>query len=373
MTIDERFNLITRNLQEVLTEEDLRYFLENDIPLKHYIGFELSGKLHIGSGLMTMIKYKDFMDAGIDSTIFLADWHAWINDKLGGDMDVIQGVGVRYFEEAFRACMKCVGGDADQVKFVQGSKLYEGNDRYWETVLHVAKNTTLSRVQRSISILGRKEGESVDFSKLIYPVMQVADVFVQGLSIAHAGMDQRKAHVVMRDVADKVPEYTGLPDKRKPIALHHHLILGLGKPPKEAQNGEITNEMWTDMKMSKSKPDTAVFLTDSPEDIERKISKAYCLEGDTKFNPILDWTEHLVFPIKGSLTIEREEKYGGDKEYVSYSDLEKDFTSKKLHPVDLKKALAKSLIDILKPAREHFASGKPKELLEEMQSLVITR
>ena len=373
MTVDERFNLITRNLEEIITEDDLRYFLENDIPLKHYIGFELSGQLHIGSGLVTMIKYKDFIDAGVDATIFLADWHAWINDKLGGDMEVIQGVGVRYFKEAFKACMKCVGGNSDDVRFLQGSELYRRNDRYWETVLNVSKSTTLSRIQRSISILGRKEGESVDFAKLIYPVMQVSDIFIQGLSLAHAGMDQRKAHVVMRDVADKVSEYTGLPDNRKPVALHHHLILGLGKPPKEAREGEINHEMWEEMKMSKSKPDTAVFITDSAEDIERKVGKAYCLEGDTNFNPILDWIEYLVFPIKGSFTVEREEKHGGNKEYSSYEDLEKDFVSKQLHPVDVKKALSTALIEILAPAREHFESGEAKGILEEMQSLVTTR
>ena len=59
-------------------------------------------------------------------------------------------------------------------------------------------------MQRSITILGRKEGEQHDFAKLIYPAMQAADIFALGVHIAQAGMDQRKAHVVARDVATKM-------------------------------------------------------------------------------------------------------------------------------------------------------------------------
>ncbi len=82
--------------------------------------------------------------------------------------------------------------------------------------------------------MGRKEGETVDFAKLIYPPMQVADIFIQGLTIAHAGMDQRKAHVIMRDVALNLrvrPLLDPASGKIKPVAIHHHLILGLQKPP----------------------------------------------------------------------------------------------------------------------------------------------
>jgi len=373
MNDKQKFELITRYLEETITEDDLKKLIESGEPMKHYIGLEISGQVHIGSGLVTMIKYKDFIESGMDAKIFLADWHAWINDKLGGNMQVIQGIGVRYFKEAFRAAMKCVGGNPNDVNFLIGSDLYNKNNAYWETLLHVSKNTTLSRIQRSISILGRKEGESVDFSQLIYPAMQVADVFVQGLNIVHAGMDQRKAHVVMRDVADKIPDFTNLAKGQKPIALHQHLVLGLGKPSKETLEEEVNEDAWADMKMSKSKPDTAVFLTDAPEDIERKIKNAYCPEGDIKVNPILDWAKHIIWPIHGSLSIEREEKHGGNKDYSKYEDLEKDFANKSLHPMDLKGALSKSLIGILAPAREHFADEKIAEILKEMQSLTTTR
>ena len=158
MSVDERMNLIKRNTDEVMTEEDLRELILGKTPLRHYIGFEISGKIHLGTGLMTMLKVKDFMDAGVDCSIFLADWHTWINDKLGGNPEIIKKVAVGYFKEGMKLSLKCVGGDPSKLKFVLGSDLYHNNDLYWATVIDVSKHTSLSRMQRSITIMGRKEG-----------------------------------------------------------------------------------------------------------------------------------------------------------------------------------------------------------------------
>ena len=154
-------------------------------------------------------------------------------------------------------------------------------------MVDVSKNTSLSRMLRSITIMGRKEGGSIDFAKLIYPPMQVADIFIQGINLPHAGIDQRKAQVIGRDVALKI-KAKSLLDKKgnkiKPVAIHHHLILGLGKPSVWPVPKEQLQELWSALKMSKSKPDTCIFIHDSPEEIKRKINKAFCLEGETEFN-----------------------------------------------------------------------------------------
>ncbi len=376
MDADRRFELITRNTEEVMTEEDLRKMLASGTKLKHYIGFEISGMIHLGTGLMCMSKVKDFMEAGADVSIFLADWHSWINDKLGGDIEAIQRVAVGYFKEGLKASMKCLGGDPEKIKFVLGTELYHNNDAYWQTVVDVSKNTTLGRMMRSITILGRKEGDSVDFAKLLYPPMQVADIFIQGVNLPHAGIDQRKAQVIARDVALKL-KVSPLVDKAgkriKPVAVHHHLLLGLGKPPEWPVDKSRLQEVWSALKMSKSKPDTAIFIHDSEEEIRRKIKKAFCPEGDVEFNPILDWARYLIFRDGGKLEIKRPEKFGGDVKYDSYKALEKDFAAKRLHPMDLKAAVAEDIIKMLTPAREHFSKGKPKEMLEELKRLTVTR
>jgi len=369
----KRFDLIKRGTQEIIGEDELKKRLESKAKLKHYIGFEISGKIHLGTGLITMLKVKDFLEAGVDCSIFLADWHTWINDKLGGNPEVIKKVAVGYFKEGMKASMKCVEGRPNRLKFVLGTNLYHNNDLFWATLIDVSKHTTLSRMQRSITILGRKEEGKVDFAKLIYPPMQVADIFVQKVNLVHAGMDQRKAHVVARDVANKL-SFCPLLDKNgeqiKPIAIHHALILGLGKPPAWPVPKDKVQDLWSAMKMSKSKPDTCIFIHDSEKEIKRKINKAFCPEKEVEFNPILDWAEKLIFPIEGMLEIMRPEQFGGTVMYNSCEKLKQDFKEGNLHPADLKNAVAYALIRILKPARDHFASGRPKKMLEDLEKLM---
>jgi tyrosyl-tRNA synthetase len=376
MKPEEKFELIKRNTAEILGEDKLKEMLKNKEPLKHYIGFEISGKIHLGSGLMCMSKVKDFIDAGVDCSIFLADWHSWINDKLGGDLETIKKIAVRYFKEGLKASLKCVGGDADKIKFILGSELYHNNDLYWQTMIDVSKHTSLSRMMRSITITGRKEGGNVDFAKLIYPPMQVADIFIQGINLPHAGMDQRKAEVIARDVSLKL---TSSPLKNskgeiiKPIAVHHNLVCGLGKPPVWPVPKDKLKDFLSELKMAKSKPDTCVFIHDSPEEIKRKMNKAFCMEKEIDFNPVLNWAKIICFSFRNKLKIKRQKKFGGDLTYKSYEDLENDFKQGKIHPLDLKNAVADIIIDILKPAREHFEKPEIKEMLREMEGLIATR
>src|SRR3989344_9367410 len=98
MTSEEKFKLITRNLEETLTEGELRALIESGTPLKHYIGFEISGKVHLGQGLLVMQFIKQFQDAGIETTVFLADWHTWLNKKLDGTLETARRLGRDYFE-----------------------------------------------------------------------------------------------------------------------------------------------------------------------------------------------------------------------------------------------------------------------------------
>jgi tyrosyl-tRNA synthetase len=374
MQINEKIELIIRNTEEVIQRDELEQYLADGQSLRHYIGFEISGKIHLGTGLMCMSKVKDFMDAGVTCSVFLADWHTWINDKLGGNMNVIREVAVGYFKEGLKASLKALGGDSEKLQFVLGSDLYHNNDKYWETVVEVSKNLTLARNLRSLSIMGRDAGEGIDFAKLIYPPMQVADIFIQGLNLVHAGMDQRKIHVVMRDVATKLdvcPVRDSGGNKVKPIAVHHHLLLGLQKPPIWPVPEDKLRDVWASAKMSKSKPDSAVFIHDSPEDIERKIMNAFCPLDNADYNPVLDWVRSLVFRnTPSAFIVERAEKYGGNIKFNSYNEVERSFLSGDLHPQDLKKSLVLFLVKLLLPVREHFEKSENKNLLSRMDELL---
>jgi tyrosyl-tRNA synthetase len=373
MTTDEKLKLITRNLEETLTEEELKDLIESGTPLKHYIGFEISGVPHLGSGLYLLMKIKDLVDAGVDCTIFIADWHTWINKKLDGNFETIHRLGRDFWKEAMIAGYMCVGGNPDDLHFVQGTDLYKEKPDFWATVVEVSQNTTLARMQRSITIAGKKEGETVDFALLLYPAMQAADIFTMQINLAHAGMDQRKAHAIAKDVAMQVktnPLKNSKGDQIKPVALHTHLLNGLAKPSIWPIPEEKTEEVKTALKMSKSIPGSAVFIFDTPEEIKQKVNNAFAPEGDISYNPVLDWAKHLIFyGGEGKLEIKRDEKWGGDLSYTSYEDLEKDYQEKKLHPQDLKAAVAEWLIEKLEPARKYFEDPTRKAALEEITAL----
>lgn len=357
-TFDEKLNLITRNCQEVLTAEDLKRLVESGEQINHYIGFEISGMVHLGTGLMSMGKIADFLKAGVKCKIFLADFHTYLNNKLGGDWDNIRWASENYFKEALIASLACYGVDEKEVEFVSGKKLYEDNPTHWETFMRVGKHVTLSRNLRSISIMGKKQGADVDMATLFYPPLQVADIFTMGINLAHAGIDQRKAHVIAREVGEKIGKWT-------PVAIHQNLIAGLTAPAPGTNDAES-------LKMSKSVPNSAIFVHDSPDEIKSKIAKAYGPPKETEFNPLINWVQTLVFwgDENGEFTVTRPEKFGGNKTYTKFGDLVDDYQNEKLHPMDLKNALAEWLIVKLEPARSRFEQPKQMAALDKMRSLM---
>ena len=375
LSVSERKALITRHTREILGESELDTLLALDRPIRHYIGFEISGQVHLGTGLACLMKVKDFIDAGLDCTIFLADWHSWINGKLGGDLEAIRAVANGYFTEALRAAFRCLGGDPDTLHFVLGSDFYASSSSYWATVVEVSRHVSLSRMLRSITILGRQEGEAVDFAKLLYPAMQVADIFSQRIDIGHAGADQRKAHVLARDVASKLRLDTEADgnSRMKPVAVHHHLLHSLQKPPPSIRSSQEKDDTWSQSKMSKSVPASAVFIHDSPDVIRAKVQRAFC-PPDPDFNPILNWTEHLVFA-GGELpfSIPRAAAHGGPLTLFSFDEVRNAYVTGDLHPSDLKDALSAFLIDLLAPVRAYFSDGSRAEMLADIERRTVPR
>jgi tyrosyl-tRNA synthetase len=355
--------------KEILTKKDLIKLLESGEAIRHYIGFEISGFIHIGTGLFCASKIADLQRAGIKVTIFLADWHSWINKKLGENWEAYRVVG-KYFDKTLRKLVAIFGGDEDTVDTIFGSELYHCNDDYWRLVIEVSKHTTLARVRRSITILGRKQGEAVSFGQLIYVPMQVADIFQIGVHIAHAGIDQRKAHVIAREVAPKITvKPLKLGDEIvKPVALHHELLLSLGLSKVPESKEELI-----DVKMSKSKPETAIFVHEDPESIKQKILKGFCPPREVEFNPIIQLAK-LVYREREEIVIPREQRYGGDLVLNGIQELLQVYKEGKLHPLDLKRAVAEEVANLLKPLSNWFESGEGKHLLEEAkQYLKITR
>jgi len=344
----DKLERLTANTEEIVTLQELKSALSKDKP-KGYIGFEPSGTVHIGWKICTN-KIKDFIECGFDFTVLLADWHAYINDKLGGDLEKIKLCG-KYMEDCFAA----MGVDKNKVKFVYASD-YVNDPKYWELVLRTSKATSLARVKRAMDIMGRDEEEAEkDLSKLFYPAMQVSDIFYLDVDVAYGGMDQRHAHMLARDVSKKI-------GKKSPAAIHTPLLTSL-------QAGGRMNAI--EVKMSKSKPDSMISIHDDPASVKKKISKAFCPEKQVEGNPILEICKFVIFPeLKGkSFLIERPQKFGGNLEFNSYKELE-DAYVKGLHPLDLKNATTSYINKILDPVHKYFEEHS--ENYNKMKNLGIT-
>ncbi len=341
MDVEKKLALITRiPVEEVVTEQELKELLETKSNPLAYDGFEPSGMAHLGTGLMRAQKIRDLQEAGVDFVLYLADWHAMINNKLGGDLERIQAAG-RYLIKVWET----LGVDTSKIKIRWASE-FVNDPEYWKKVISVSKNTTMKRMMRATTIMGRKEGELTDAAQVLYPAMQVADIFHMNIDICQLGMDQRKANMLARELAPKL-------GFKKPIVVSHHLIMGLQGPQR----------MEMDAKMSKSNPDSSILVHDSPEEIMRKISKAYCPEKEVESNPLMEYSKYLIFRgEEKSIEIKRPEKFGGNMEIHSYEELENVYKQGKLHPMDLKKMVAERLSILLKPARDYFE--KEPELLE---------
>ncbi|MFA6602466.1 MAG: tyrosine--tRNA ligase [Candidatus Shapirobacteria bacterium] len=358
MDTNTKVELIGRNCQEIITREDLVYLLDKGTPLSHYIGFEISGLVHLGTGYLSMGKIADFIAAGVKCRVFLADFHTFLNNKLGGNWENIRWASENYFKEALIGSLKCFGLRGDEVEFISGKQLYESNPQHWQNFMEIGKQVTLSRNLRSISIMGKKQGTDVDMATLFYPPLQVADIVTMGVNLAHAGMDQRKAHVIAREAIKKIPR-----NHMTPVAIHQNLIAGLSGPEAGTNDDES-------LKMSKSKPNSAIFVHDTPDEIRNKIKKAYGPPKIVEFNPLLNWVKTLVFwgSESGEFKIERPERFGGDVTYTTLAEIESDYRQDKLFPLDLKNGLAEWLIAKLEPARKHF-EGK-EEVITRMKELM---
>lgn len=360
MTTQEKLNIIKEVGEEIVTEEQLLKLIESGEQIVAYDGFEPSGSIHIAQGLLRAININKMTKSGAKFKMLVADWHAWANHKLGGDLDKIQVTG-KYFIEVWKSC----GMDLKNVEFVWASDLVK-KPGYWELVMKIAIAKNLPRIIRTVQIMGREETESLSASQIIYPLMQAADIFMLGANVTQLGMDQRKVNMLAREIAEDLGCV-------KPIVVSNHMLLGL-LPPDEKKDDENATDRAIRLKMSKSKPDSAIFMTDSPEDVQRKIKQAWCPEGDINENPVLEYFKYIVFEKTDKVVVTRKTEHGGNLEYSSYDGMEKDFASKALHPMDLKTSLAKYINEFLEPTRKHFEENKEaKKLKEQVESFKVTR
>jgi len=356
LTLDERVNLCLSIGEECIQPDELRRLLEKKPNPIAYDGFEPSGRMHIAQGVMKCLNVNKLTKSGVTFKFWIADWFAQMNNKMGGDIKKIQKVGM-YMVEVWKA----VGMDLTKVEFIWSSE--EINSRaseYWPLVLDIARKNSLGRIIRCSQIMGRSESDELAASQIFYPVMQCADIFFLKADICQLGMDQRKVNMLAREYCDDIKR------KNKPIILSHKMLAGL----KEGQE-----------KMSKSDPNSAIFMEDSEKDVEAKIKKAFCPPGIVEKNPCLEYIKYVIFPWCEEFKLFRKDDSSAESVdgyclqiYSAYESFEKDYVEEKIHPGDLKPSLSKHLNAILQPVRDHFENDEnAKNLLKTIKGYKVTK
>jgi tyrosyl-tRNA synthetase len=314
----DRLELVMRNTEEIVTVDELKALLDSKQRPRAYVGYETSGKVHLGH-MLTANKLLDLQKVGFDVVVLLADLHAFLNEK--GSLEE-----VRKIADYNRDCFMALGLDPERTEFVYGTD-YQLKPEYMLKILQMARNTTLNRARRSMDEVSRN-AENPMVSQMIYPLMQAIDIADLKIDLAVGGIDQRKIHMLAREELPRL----GLP---APVCMHTPLIPGL--------NGE---------KMSSSKGNN-IAVDEPAADIEKKIMSAFCPAKVVENNPVMAIFKYHVFPrIEGGITIKRPAKFGGDMTYQNYEDLEAAFVSGAMHPQDAKKACAAYMVEILAPVRE---------------------
>lgn len=361
MDIETRLWLVKGIAEEIITEKELRSLLETNQHPSAYDGFEPSGRSHLPFGVYRALLIKDLLKAGVKFKLYLADWFAWINNKLGGNLENIQKTG-HYFLEVW----KSAGIDIGKVE-VEWSSNFAAKSEYWKKVVVISKNTTVQRATRCLTIMGRKVGELRETAQYFYPMMQVADIFQLDVDICQLGLDQRRANILAREIAEKLKW-------KKPIVVSHHMLMGLqGAKEPEGFDENKQRDIEISSKMSKSKPESNIFVHDSETEIRRKINSAFCPEKQLENNPIIDYMKEIVFRKYKSINIERSVKFGGAIE-VDKTKLLELYRKGEIHPADLKATCASYLNEMIKPIREHFEKDKKaKQLYEFVKRQEITR
>ena len=336
MNVEEKFELITRNLTEIIGEQELKNLLKEKKEISLYWGTMPTGSPHIAY-YVPLLKVADFLKAGLKVKILIADLHAALDGVSWGILEKRQ----KYYEELIPLMLKSIGVDLKKLEFVKGSNI-QLNKEYFGDLLKLSTIVSVKDTTKAASEV-IKFIENPKLGGLLYPIMQALDEEYLQVDIQFGGLDQRKIFVFAREFLPKI-------GYKQRIELMNPMLPGLV--------GE---------KMSSRVESSKIDMIDNEEIVKKKINNAQCKEGD-KNNRLLPFIKYVLFTMKKDkkekFIIKRPEKFGGNIFYSSYEELERDFIDKKLHPLDLKNSLSKELNKLMSLVRTEKLNKLHREAYE---------
>ncbi len=337
MNVDEKLELVKRNVEEIIQEDELRKLLENKEEPIVYLGTAITGRPHIGY-YAWVLKMADFLRAGFKVKVLLADLHGALDNCPWGLLEKRYD----YYSEVITGMFESVGSDISQLEFVKGSS-FQLSREYVEDLFKLSSFVSIHDSTKAASDVV-KMGDNPKLSGIIYPLMQALDEVYLNADVQFGGRDQRKILVFARENLPK-----------------------LGYAPRVEIINPLIPSLTQSGKMSASDPNSKIDLLDDKETITKKINKAFCPEKQVEENGVLSFCKFVIFSNLNNknkkFVINRPEKFGGKLEYSNYIDLEKDFAGGKLHPMDLKIGVIDEIDNLLEPIRKKMI-GKEKLISE---------
>lgn len=335
LTKEERLALINENLEEALNMEIIEEVLAQGRDPKIYWGSATTGRPHVGY-FVPALKIAQFLAAGCELTILLADIHGFL-DNLKAPIEIVE-YRAEYYKFVLKAMLRAVGVSTEKLRFVLGSS-YQKSAPFVMDVYKLASLTSEHDARRAGAEVV-KQTSNAPLSGLLYPLLQALDEEYLGVDAQFGGTDQRKIFILAKEVLPK---------------------LGY-KPRAHLMNPMIPGLQGT--KMSSSDPDSKIDLLDTPETVTKKLRKAESVPKVPEGSGILAFVEFVLLPaskLKLGRTEFRVERERDGLEPLVYDNIEKmrqDYREDVLSPQLLKPAVTKALLELMAPIQAEFRASK---------------
>lgn len=295
-------------------------------------GIRSTGKLHLGNyygALQNFIK----MQEDNKCYFFIADIHSLTthpDPKLLHEN--VKNVLVDYL---------AAGIDPEKSVIYVQSDLVETTELY----LYLNMHAYLGELSKTSSFKekARKQPENVNAGLLTYPTLMAADILIHNADKVPVGKDQEQHLEMTRRFARRFNHFYGVEYFKEPVAYNfgHKLV----KIPGLDGSG----------KMGKSEGN-AIYLSDTPKEIEKKVKRALTDSGPTEPNSTKpDYIENLftILKVVSSLEVVKFYKEKWNTCEIRYGDL--------------KKQLAEDIIKVTTPIRERMLEiEKDEEYLRKV-------
>ncbi len=330
-SVDRRYALLTRDLEEVIGDPAAIKAVMAERPLVVYWGTAPTGKPHLGY-FVPVFKLADFLAAGCRVRVLFANVHAYL-DNMKTSWELVEHR-CRWYELAIKAMLAHIGVAIERLEFVRGTD-FQRAPAYALDVQRMAAVVTAKAAQKAACEVV-KMCDDPRMSNLVYPMMQALDEHHMGVDAQFGGRDQRKIFAFARDSLPKL----GYP---KRFHLVNPLVPGLGEGGK----------------MSASEPSSKIDLDDDEATIRAKVFAAHSLDGVIEGNGLLAVLRHILWRwldrTGGPLVVPRPTERGGAQTFAAYKDVEAAFARGPvpggLSSEDLKAAVADLLCAFLAPLR----------------------